>query len=470
MRAFANNYGLIKVTVNNANCAFNGLANPDPFAGSQQTVTFYGHSRSTTQTFAESIDGYNFVSIDPCSHADTKEVVVTEPTCTSAGTTNEVCNECGEIVDVISVPALGHNYTTVETDDQIKTNGHLYEYQACTRIVNGVKCNAEQTKITHNAWVSGYYTQTSTATCTRYGYTTKTCNVEGCGKTERSTVPEKLEHSVESYTVTKKATCTEDGTAEGFCTSCNQTVQKTIPATGHNETITKNETSDNGHTTTEYTCSVCGNVRTEIVHNEWVEGYYKTSGREATCTRPGSSLRQCNVCGKTDTPQVIPAKGHSYGEQTVTKEPTCTEKGTATQTCTVCGDVKTISIDALGHDINGVDDYTVLKEPSCTEQGKATGTCRHCSQKIVETLPYAHDYHYSGINIAALSFSYTCSKCGDVSNVAATKVLAGLAGSNFNKKTSEAENGYIYDVNNDGYINVRDYSIIMADSKKLLGN
>ena len=271
-------------------------------------------------------------------------------------------------------------------------------------------------------------------------------------------------------TVTKKATCTEDGTAEGFCTSCNQTVQKTIPATGHNETITKNETSDNGHTTTEYTCSVCGNVRTEIVHNEWVEGYYKTSGREATCTRPGSSLRQCNVCGKTDTPQVIPAKGHSYGEQTVTKEPTCTEKGTATQTCTVCGDVKTISIDALGHDINGVDDYTVLKEPSCTEQGKATGTCRHCSQKIVETLPYAHDYHYSGINIAALSFSYTCSKCGDVSNVAATKVLAGLAGSNFNKKTSEAENGYIYDVNNDGYINVRDYSIIMADSKKLLGN
>ena len=132
--------------------------------------------------------------------------------------------------------------------------------------------------------------------------------------------------------------------------------------------------------------------------------------------------------------------------------------------------MKTISIDALGHDINGVDDYTVLKEPSCTEQGKATGTCRHCSQKIVETLPYAHDYHYSGINIAALSFSYTCSKCGDVSNVAATKVLAGLAGSNFNKKTSEAENGYIYDVNNDGYINVRDYSIIMADSKKLLGN
>lgn len=470
LRAFANNYGLIKVKVNNANCAFNGLANPDPFAGSQQTVTFYGHSRSTTQTFAESIDGYNFVSIDPCSHADTKEVVVTEPTCTSAGTTNEVCNECGEIVDVISVPALGHNYTTVETDDQTKTNGHIYQYQACSRIVNGEKCGAEHTEVAHVSWVSGYYTQTSTATCTRYGYTTKTCNVEGCGKTERSTVPEKLEHSVESYTVTKKATCTEDGTAEGFCTTCNQTVQKTLPATGHTEEITKNEVSENGHTTTEYTCTVCGNVRTDIQHNEWVEGYYTTKGTPATCIRPGSSFRQCTVCNKTDTPQVIPATGHSYGEQTVIKAPTCTEKGTATQTCTVCGDVKTISIDALGHDINGVDDYTVLKEPSCTEQGKATGTCRHCSQKIVETLPYAHDYHYSGINIAALSFSYTCSKCGDVSNVAATKVLAGLAGSNFNKKTSEAENGYIYDVNNDGYINVRDYSIIMADSKKLLGN
>lgn len=472
LRSFANNYGLIDVTVNNANCQFNGLVADNPFAGSQHKITFHGHSRSTTQTFVETNtdSNFEFVSLDPCAHVSSSEVVTKEATCTEPGEKKIVCDQCSETLEIVAIEALGHSYATVETDDQTKTNGHLYEYQACTRIVNGVKCNAEQTKITHNAWVSGYYTQTSTATCTRYGYTTKTCNVEGCGKTERSTVPEKLEHSVESYTVTKKATCTEDGTAEGFCTSCNQTVQKTIPAMGHNETITKNETSDNGHTTTEYTCSVCGNVRTEIVHNEWVEGYYKTSGREATCTRPGSSLRQCNVCGKTDTPQVIPAKGHSYGEQTVTKEPTCTEKGTATQTCTVCGDVKTISIDALGHDINGVDDYTVLKEPSCTEQGKATGTCRHCSQKIVETLPYAHDYHYSGINIAALSFSYTCSKCGDVSNVAATKVLAGLAGSNFNKKTSEAENGYIYDVNNDGYINVRDYSIIMADSKKLLGN
>lgn len=470
LRSFANNYGLIDVTVNNANCQFNGLVADNPFAGSQHKITFHGHSRSTTQTFVETNtdSNFEFVSLDPCAHVSSSEVVTKEATCTEPGEKKIVCDQCSETLDVVAIEALGHSYATVETDDQTKTNGHLYEYQACTRIVNGVKCNAEQTKITHNAWVSGYYTQTSTATCTKYGYTTKTCNVEGCGKVEKNQIPQKAEHSVETYNIIKPATCTEDGIAEGFCTRCNQTVQKTIPATGHNETITKNETSDNGHTTTEYTCSVCGNVRTEIVHNEWVEGYYKTSGTEATCTRPGSSLRQCNVCGKTDTPQIIPAKGHSYGEQTVTKKPTCTEKGTATQTCTVCGNVKTTSIDALGHDINGVDDYTVLKEPSCTEQGKATGTCRHCSLKIEETLPYAHDYHYSGINIAALSFSYTCSKCNTVTNATVTKVLPAMSGNYFNKKTAEIENGYLYDVNNDGYVNVRDYSILMCDSNKLV--
>ncbi len=470
LRAFANNYGLIKVTVYNADCEFKGIVSDDPFAGSQHTITFYGHSRSTTQTYAESTGGYNFVSLDPCLHAEITEVVVTEPTCTSAGVTNEVCNECGEVVDVISVAALGHNYVTVETDNQTQANGHIYEYQACSRLINGEKCGAEQTVVTHVSWVGGCYTQTSTATCTKYGYTTKTCNVEGCGKTERSTIPEKAEHTVESYTVTKEATCTDDGSAEGFCTACNQTVTKTLPATGHTEEITKNEVSENGHTTTEYTCSVCGNVRTDVTHNEWVEGYYTTSGTAATCTLPGSSVRRCSVCNKIDVPQVIPATGHSYGDETVTKAPTCTESGTATQTCATCDNVKTTTLAALGHDISGSEDYTVVTEPTCTEEGKATGTCKNCLLKIEVTLPYSHNYHYSGTNISKLSFSYTCSKCGDVSDVIATKVLTGLAGTNFNKKTAEVENGYIYDVNNDGYINVRDCSIVLADSKSLLGN
>lgn len=182
---------MIDVTVNNANCQFNGLVADNPFAGSQHKITFHGHSRSTTQTFVETNtdSNFEFVSLDPCAHVSSSEVVTKEATCTEPGEKKIVCDQCSETLEIVAIEALGHSYATVETDDQTKTNGHLYEYQACTRIVNGEKCGAEHTEVAHVSWVSGYYTQTSTATCTRYGYTTKTCNVEGCGKRKGQPFP-----------------------------------------------------------------------------------------------------------------------------------------------------------------------------------------------------------------------------------------------------------------------------------------
>lgn len=62
---------------------------------------------------------------------------------------------------------------------------------------------------------------------------------------------------------------------------------------------------------------------------------------EATCTESGSKTVVCEDCGETISTEVIPAKGHSFGDWTVTKEATCFEDGEETRTCSVCQAVET---------------------------------------------------------------------------------------------------------------------------------
>lgn len=62
---------------------------------------------------------------------------------------------------------------------------------------------------------------------------------------------------------------------------------------------------------------------------------------EATCTESGSKTVVCEDCGETISTEVIPAKGHSFGEWTVTKEATCFEDGEESRTCPVCKYVET---------------------------------------------------------------------------------------------------------------------------------
>ena len=71
---------------------------------------------------------------------------------------------------------------------------------------------------------------------------------------------------------------------------------------------------------------------------------------EPTETDPGTMTYTCTVCGQTKT-EVIPATGphtHVWGEGTVTVAPTETTPGVRTYTCTVCGKTRTEIIPATG--------------------------------------------------------------------------------------------------------------------------
>lgn len=76
------------------------------------------------------------------------------------------------------------------------------------------------------------YTVDKAATCTENGEQSKHCTREGCdSKTDVQEIPA-LGHDFVSK-VTKKATCTADGTLTYTCSRCDETKTETIKATGH---------------------------------------------------------------------------------------------------------------------------------------------------------------------------------------------------------------------------------------------
>ena len=105
--------------------------------------------------------------------------------------------------------------------------------------------------------------------------------------------------------------------------------------------------------------------------------------KEPTETETGIKTYTCTLCGETKT-ETIPKLTHEHSYDAVVTAPTCTEKGYTTHTC-ACGDsyVDTY-VDALGH---AWDEGKVTKEPTETETGVKTFTCTRCGETKTETIP-----------------------------------------------------------------------------------
>lgn len=107
------------------------------------------------------------------------------------------------------------------------------------------------------------YTEDRPATCTEAGEESKHCTREGCdSRTDVKELPA-LGHDFVSK-VTKKATCTADGTLTYTCSRCNETKTETIKATGH----------------------------------KWSDWKRTTA---ATVFKPEVQTRKCSACNKSET-------------------------------------------------------------------------------------------------------------------------------------------------------------------------
>ena len=384
IRSFSNCTFMLEATVHNPNCDYGGIQlineGKDPFNGASSYLTMYGHSLSTTQTYAES-KGYNFVSIDECGHESTHEVITLEPTCTETGITTQVCDDCGFVVSETELAAKGHIYELTETNDESENDGHIYRYYKCTA------CGDEKQEIEHVSFIDGFYTETviTQGSCTTTGISRRTCTVEGCGKSETVITP-RGNHQVETYTVVTEPTCTTAGSEEGVCSACGETITQTIDALGHEDELVSTEVNaDNGHTYDTYQCTVCGAKTVTSTHNEWIDGYYSSTViTNPTCTVNGVRRDTCNICGETRLVTLQANGEHDY-QFTSRTEPTCTAKGSILYTCSVCGRTRTENIDALGHDY--ILDEENSYDSTCTVAGSNKYKCSRCSMTTSEAVP-----------------------------------------------------------------------------------
>ncbi len=193
------------------------------------------------------------------------------------------------------------------------------------------------------------------------------------------------QHVWDNGKVTKEPTETETGIKTYTCTLCGETKTETIPKLTHEHSykavVTAPTCTEKGYTT--HTCA-CGDsyvdTYTDALGHAWDNGKVT---KEPTETESGVKTFTCTRCGETKT-EVIPALSHEHSYKAVVTAPTCTAKGYTTHTC-ACGDsyVDTY-VDALGH---AWDNGKVTKEPTETETGVKAFTCTRCGETKTETIP-----------------------------------------------------------------------------------
>ena len=264
-----------------------------------------------------------------CEHEKTHTETVAA-TCTTAGSTKTVCDDCGETIKTETIDALGHKWDEGKVVAATCAAGG-YTLKTCT--VCGAQQQTDLTEALPHAWKN---TTTVEPTCTTEGYTLQTC--EACGATRDTNIVAAKGHKWENKE--EAATCGTAGRTYQECSVCHDIRNvAVIPATGNHTwtpgTVTPATCVVDGYT--EYTCSGCGATKKEVTEvakgHKWKN--LPVLREEATCTTDGYTYVECENCDERQTIDMIPATGHTY-EWKVTKQLTCTTDGTITGTCKDC--------------------------------------------------------------------------------------------------------------------------------------
>ena len=245
---------------------------------------------------------------------------------------------------------------------------HTWDDATCTTPKTCTECGATEGKALGHTWQN--------ATCTN----PKTCAV--CGATEG----ELLAHAWDDGIVLKEATEEIDGEILYTCTVCGETKTEIIPSLGHahayTDVVVTNPTcTQKGYTT--HTCR-CGDSYTDsdkaALGHDW---------KAATCV----SAKTCQTCGATDGV----ANGHKWTDATCTMPKTCSACGAKDGT-------------ALGHNYS-----KVVTAPTCTAQGYTTYTCTRCEDHYVSDYVNALGHRYAD---ATCTTPKTCTACGHIDGAA----------------------------------------------------
>ena len=314
--------------------------------------------------------------------------VTTKATCTEEGEKTFTCSICGD-EKTEKVSATGHQHTEIRNKKEATCKETGYSGDTWCKDC-GKKILSGQTiaKTENHSWDAGKVT--TKATCTEEGEKTFTCSICGDEKTEKVSA---TGHQHTEIRNKKEATCKEEGySGDTWCKDCGkkilsgQAIAKTEDHSWNQGEITKEPTcKEEGEKT--FTCSICGNTKTEKVSTTDHQHMEIRNQKNPTCKEAGYSgdtyCADCGVkifSGKT----IAKTKNHNWDGGVITTEPTCTERGEKTFTCTICGNTNTKKVNATGHRYGA---YKVVKEPTNKRKGLKSKTCSVCGKIVYEGIP-----------------------------------------------------------------------------------
>jgi len=390
-------------------------------------VSIHGYANTTAQTYAEN-HSISFVTLD-CAHTNTQTKYAYPSNACNDGYTGDVyCVDCGFLLQQgVTIPATGHTYVKVSETPATCTKAGVIKYMC-----SGCKQSYD---VLIPATAHDYQSEVVAATCSQSGYTQYTCTV--CGYSYRTDYTQPGAHSFVKTTVA--ATCTAAGYDCYTCSVCGSayTTGFTAPL-GHDLQViqTDDQSESNGHIFEYLRCARCMDTATDTIrtthvtdasgHYVWKAGCYQDQVVQAgDCTHKKIVVRVCTV-----------------------------EDPTGTGTCTA--QLRTES-EAPGHH---VEQWTVTVDPTCSTDGLRTGSCTVCGEEVQQVIAaapeYGHIFQYSGSEPGVCI--YTCTRCGVTERRRADVVEAQFF--DHMGAADKSALGYVYDLNQDGVINLRDYVLL----------
>ena len=265
-----------------------------------------------------------------------------------------------------------------------------------------------------------------------------------------------ISHKWDAGVVTKEPTYTSTGTKKYTCTNCGETKTETIAklvCTSHVWDSGKVVTAPTYKTegTKKYTCKNCGTTKTETIaklictNHAWDAGVVT---KKPTYTSTGTKKYTCKNCGETKTETIakLVCTNHAWDAGVVTKKPTYTSTGEKKYTCTNCGTTKTETIAKLICTSHAWDSGKVVTAPTYKTEGTKKYTCTNCGTTKTETIAKlvctSHVWD-GGVVTKKPTYSsagtkeYTCVNCGTTK----TSSIAMLKLSKVTVKTAVSSTG-----------------------------
>ena len=347
-----------------------------------------GSTTLTASLYGQPAADMPTINVYRCEHHWDQGEIITEPTCTEEGEKKFTCSICGD-EKTEKVSATGHQHTEIRNKKEATCKETGYSGDTwCKDCRKKILSGQTIAKTENHSWDAGKVT--TKATCTEEGEKTFTCSICGDEKTEKVSA---TGHQHTEIRNKKEATCKETGySGDTWCKDCGkkilsgQAIAKTEDHSWNQGEITKEPTcKEKGEKT--FTCSICGNTKTEKVSTTDHQHMEIRNQKNPTCKEAGySGDTYCADCGvKISSGKTIAkTKNHNWDGGVITTEPTCTERGEKTFTCTICGNTDTKKVNATGHSYGA---YKVVKEPTNKRKGLKSKTCSVCGKIVYEGIP-----------------------------------------------------------------------------------